>query len=322
MEVFHLLLLLGGIVALTGNAWAKEAGGFIVLRESAEVRGPWILLRDIASIQADDSSLVEKLERIQVGRAPLPGLTRTLDLDRIKSRLRQHRINLALLRIEGPRAIVVTAGSRLIRGEELFQAAKAYVVERWKGEEDLLISPAPLPPDLIIPSGEHQLKARPSLKSNLLGSTPLVVEVWVDGRLYRSVNVGLKVSPLGEVVVAARPVPRHALLQPEDLKLERRDLSALPSEAIRDPEKAVGRRTTKALSKGEVLLPKAVEDPPWVKKGDFVTLVAEAPGLTITVQGQAREEGSRGQLIRVRNVSSGREVYGRVESPQVVRVSF
>ncbi len=316
------VLLFGAILALAGRTWAEERGPVsIVLKESAEVRGPGILLGEIATIRAEEPAFVEKLKTVEIGRAPLPGFHRILNRDTILFRLKQHRITLQRLLIEGPETIRVTTEHGRIRGEELFQTAKAYLLEKRNGDH-LLITPVSLPPDVLVPKGEVRLKVRPVLNSDPVGSTPLVVEVWVDGKRVRQVSAALRVSLLGEVVVAARARPRHALLQAEDLKMERRDLSALPDRPLMDLGQALGRRTTKPLFKGEVLLRGSVEEPPLVKRGDLVTLIAEAPGLTITAQGRAQGEGGPGHLIRVKNVSSGKEVYGRVESPQVVRVGF
>jgi flagella basal body P-ring formation protein FlgA len=39
-------------------------------------------------------------------------------------------------------------------------------------------------------------------------------------------------------------------------------------------------------------------------------------------QGEAREEGKMGQVVRVQNLASGREVYGQVAAERIVRVPF
>jgi flagella basal body P-ring formation protein FlgA len=52
-----------------------------------------------------------------------------------------------------------------------------------------------------------------------------------------------------------------------------------------------------------------------------VTLVFEGRGFRITTVGQAVEDARRGDVVRVLNSTSRREVVGRVESSGRVRVS-
>ena len=96
----------------------------------------------------------------------------------------------------------------------------------------------------------------------------------------------------------------------------------LPHEPLRDPALVVGRRTTRMLAMGDVVLSDAVELPPLIQKGDVVTMMVESPGLLVTAKGIAQEKGKAGDLVRVKNVASGREVVGKVESEKTVRVGL
>jgi flagella basal body P-ring formation protein FlgA len=84
----------------------------------------------------------------------------------------------------------------------------------------------------------------------------------------------------------------------------------------------LGRRAIRALSPGEPILAGMVELPPLVRRGDIVLLTAEGRGLRAMTQGEAREEGKMGQVVRVQNLASGREVYGQVAAERIVRVPF
>ncbi len=59
---------------------APTARAVVSLRAQTVVRGTEMRLGDVAEIQGHDPVLVERLRGIDVGRAPLPGHTRTLDL--------------------------------------------------------------------------------------------------------------------------------------------------------------------------------------------------------------------------------------------------
>lgn len=300
------------------------------VKGSATVRGREILLKDIAEITASNRSLAEALEALPVGQAPPPGLTRTLDPDLIVIKLRQYKIDPTGIQIESHGAVVVTGAHRVIGSDEIFQAAKSAVLRGREGElEQITVRPDTLPPDLVVPPGEIELRARPRpsacpepCRMVGLGGVPVVVEVWVDGRLYRTVSLALRLSLVREVVVASYPVPRHGLVKATDVRLERRDIGMLTHEPLADLALAVGRRTTRILAMGDVVASDAVELPPLIQKGEVVTVVVESPGLLVTAKGIAQEGGTVGQLVRVKNTASGREVLGKVESGKTIRVGL
>ena len=147
------------------------------------------------------------------------------------------------------------------------------------------------------------------------------VEAWVDGALTRSVNVPVRVSQRVEVLVAARPVARHVLLGAEDVRTERREMVS-GQDPLRDLGAIIGRRAIRGISPGEPMLAGMVELPPLVRRGEIVLVIAEGQGLRATALGEAREEGKAGDVVRVRNLSSGREVYGQVEAERTIRVPF
>jgi flagella basal body P-ring formation protein FlgA len=61
--------------------------------------------------------------------------------------------------------------------------------------------------------------------------------------------------------------------------------------------------------------------PVLVHKNSAVVMVLDAPGLSLTAQGIAAEDGGRGELIRVVNPASRAVVTAEVTGPDRVRVT-
>ena len=80
--------------------------------------------------------------------------------------------------------------------------------------------------------------------------------------------------------------------------------------------------TNLLVKAGEVITPYLLRAKMLVRRGELVTLYVEGRGFRITTQGQASEDARRGDPVRVTNLASKREVFGKVEGPGVVRVSF
>jgi flagella basal body P-ring formation protein FlgA len=87
-------------------------------------------------------------------------------------------------------------------------------------------------------------------------------------------------------------------------------------------DEVVGKRALRLINTNEVLRIDLVEMPPVVKRNDIVTLVAEKGLLRITAKGEVKENGRRGERIRVINLDSNKEIYARVIDANTVRVEF
>jgi flagellar basal body P-ring formation protein FlgA len=293
----------------------------IGLRGDSTVRGPEIRLGDIADVHGADAALVERLKAAEVGRAPLPGLQRTLDLSYVKARLRLLQVDLAAVVLDAPPTIGVTTASQSIEGAEIVAAIREHILAtRQDAAADLALQ-VPPPASLVLPAGRLELKVRTRSAAELSGSFSATVEAWVDGRLVRSLSLPVRVGVLAEILVAARSIPRGAILGFEDVRLERREVTA-GLDPLREPAGALGRRATRTIAFGETVHPGLLDLPPLVRRGEIVLLTAEGRGLRAVAQGEAREDGRAGQVIRVRNLTSGREVYGQVEAERAVRVPF
>ena len=59
-----------------------------------------------------------------------------------------------------------------------------------------------------------------------------------------------------------------------------------------------------------------------IRKGDRVILLAENHLFKITTLGETKEEGRKGERIKLINLSSKKEVYGRVINSNTVQIDF
>ena len=154
------------------------------------------------------------------------------------------------------------------------------------------------------------------------------------GRQYLTVQLRCADNPLGEVqisgdvglsgtvVLAGRQLKRNTVLKESDLITVRRDITMLGAEALRNPEQATGKRLTTSLQAGAILYANLLDAPPLVKRGDRVTIVARSEVVEITTPGLAKMAGAKGELIRVKNLASRRELYAKVLDGSTVAVEF
>jgi flagella basal body P-ring formation protein FlgA len=132
--------------------------------------------------------------------------------------------------------------------------------------------------------------------------------------------VPVRVSVYAQVLVATRPLQRGALLQADDLKLERRELGTLYGGYLSQTEQALGMVIRRSLMPGAVVEPSAVEARTLVQRGQSVVLVSRGAGIEVRAAGEALASGALGAWVQVRNLSSKRIVEGTVIEGGIVEV--
>lgn len=125
-----------------------------------------------------------------------------------------------------------------------------------------------------------------------------------------------------QVVVIQKPLRRNETISIEHLARQSRETSNLPTDYISDPEQAIGKQATRNLTAGSVLSRQHYTALMLIKRGDRVSIQSARNGLLISATGLAMSDGSAGQVINVKNISSQRVVQGTVTNGGLVSVNF
>lgn len=292
---------------LPGLVWARV---LVHIPPEVEVRGGWVLLGEIAQIEGDDPLKAKELKELVLGRAPLPGGYRYLRRGLIEAKLQG-------VDLRCPPKVKVKRAFQRIPPQKVAELAIRHVKGRLSFATKVEVSGVRVRGEVILPKGRwsHLVLDR----GKVLGRTSLVVLFRV-GEFQRRALVDMEVKALARVAVASRRLPRWHLIQEGDMVLEQRELSRLLG-FVTDPREVLGKRTRVSIPRGTVLRWDQLEVPPLIKKGKVVTMVLETPFIRATALGVAVEDGRRGDLIRVRNLSSKREVFAEVLNGSTVEVS-
>jgi flagellar basal body P-ring formation protein FlgA len=148
----------------------------------------------------------------------------------------------------------------------------------------------------------------------------ITVGVRCDGTSPWSLFVPVTVKVMTDVVVARKNLPRGSILGPDDLTMEKRDISRLHRGYMDETESAVGKELRQRMRRHEVLTPSQLETPVTIKRNNKVIIQASNKTVQIRMIGKALESGGIGQTIRVRNVNSNKEIDAKVIAPGIVEV--
>lgn len=176
-------------------------------------------------------------------------------------------------------------------------------------------------PQELDPAGVEVRIEAPS-DEPLSGRVPLALALVREGRTLARGEAEVVVQVLARELVATRSLERGEMVAEGDLEL--RPLA--PGARLRGrplaPEAIVGKRTRRRVPRGAAWREEWVEAAPLVSRGQPVRLRYASGALRIEATGVAREEGGVGDLVRVHNPASRRELRGRVAPDGSVHVAF
>jgi flagella basal body P-ring formation protein FlgA len=132
--------------------------------------------------------------------------------------------------------------------------------------------------------------------------------------------VPVRIAGTSTVAVALHALVIGTVLKASDLRVEQHDVSELPLGFLDDPAVAVGLTVGRPIAGGAFITNQLLVASKAVQRGQSVTLVADAGGLTIRMAGRALTDALVNQRVRVTNLSSGRVVEGIARSEQTVEI--
>jgi flagella basal body P-ring formation protein FlgA len=212
-------------------------------------------------------------------------------------------------------------GQRSLTAEAVGSLLRDYVVQQGMWQPDQIkVAVRSLPP-ITLPPGPVKLQIlkpragiTPGVQSFLLGA---------EGK-ERPGKTGwarADIQIFDNVMVSSRPLSYQESITSEAVHLERRNISTLFTRPFTKMEDLASHQATRAIPANVILTPTMVQMPQVVHPGHLVTLVYETGRLRVEAQGQALEAGKIGEVVRVKNLSSGEILQGQVMNSRMVMIS-
>ncbi len=140
----------------------------------------------------------------------------------------------------------------------------------------------------------------------------------VEGATW-TVYVPVQIKVYAPVQVAARPIPRGAIVGVGDTRLERLDLTQFPGGVFGADDAVDGKTAVRALAAGEPIRRDVLRAPRIVEPGDAVRVVYDGTAFAISVDGKALSAAGDGESARVA-VANGRVLTGVARPGKMVQV--
>lgn len=187
---------------------------------------------------------------------------------------------------------------------------------------DVVISRLKITGNVPLPAGKISFRQYQKGKRRLEGHVSLIVVVKINGVVKNKVKLSGWVDIFQPVVCASRDLKRGERIRKDDLYLVKRNISHLSSKILTDMNTIIGLMAKHNVKADTSLKEWMFEKYPIVDKGDFVTILAESGDLKVTAPGKVLMKGYAGDLVKVQNLMSKKEIYAKVINGSMVAVDF
>jgi flagella basal body P-ring formation protein FlgA len=310
-----------------GLIWPADASAGAIMeirmKSSAKVSGRVVRLIDVSTLSHGQEGMAEKLSRIKVSEAPLPGKSRWVTARQVRMGLTRAGVDASQYRILSNGPARVQRRALQVKAQRICDAVKRHIQANspWRSDQ-MKIKPIKFSQDVTVTDGQMSLRVRSPKHSDWLGSIPFTVFVYVDGKIAKKVTVPVTIDVWSDVVLAAIPLGKYQIIESKHVRIEKMNLARVPEKAVLRIEQAVGSRTNRNIAVNSILRSDQLELPPVVKRGDMVQVVAESKHMKVSVKARAKESGAIGKVIRVQNLRSKKTIYAQVVDSQTVQVEF
>ncbi len=305
-------LIVTAAAALAAAAGAAESGAFwtLALADSVTLPGPLVRLADVAASPVPDG--LRDMVLIGDGR---PGTARLLERRLVLRRLVEMGRAAEVRLCAGAEACRVRFASGSLDAGPVRDRVAA-LLGPW-----LPAAPAGAPPPWLevtlpptdLPGGDWTVELTDP-KTLAAGRNLVRVRIAAGGRAAR-VTASVVCHAYGEAARARQAVGADAALAPEQFLWDWVDLAEESTGLAVGRECLAGRSAGRAIAVGERLRLADLRATPVVRQGEPVELSLGRGAVQVTVRATARQDGTLGQVITVRNELSGHLIAARVTGP-------
>ncbi len=302
--------------ALFGHKDPAKAQQFWI-HEHVALTDDVITLGDIAEPKtAKGRERWPKVRDIQLWRAPLAGQRIVLSRSQVMERLTAVDQEVARHSVI-PREIIFQRGARVYSREELASMVTDYLLPQMRGlGEEIEFRDFRVPAPVFLENAYDKIEIQ-TLSDPLPGRISLRINI-IDahGSVSRRLTGNVFADVWATVACAARPLNRGDIVNPGDVRFEKKNLAYLRDEVW---EGRTGPwRVRSSIGQGQPILKRALDAVPVISRGDMATLIYQGSLVTLSVPVQVLEDGQKGDTVMVRNLSSRKEISGTVQDSGTV----
>ncbi|MFI3186773.1 MAG: flagellar basal body P-ring formation chaperone FlgA [Methylococcaceae bacterium] len=204
--------------------------------------------------------------------------------------------------------------------ESIAEAVKIFIAQHINLQGEYEVSVTPLDSRLNLPQCAEPLDT--FTPTDLIKAGRITIGVRCNVEKKWTIFTSAIIKTYQIIVVLSKPVQRGEIIIRQDLALEKRETSNLREDFVTELEQVENKQATRQLNAGSIISLKNLVEPKLIKRGDKIVISSTQADFSIRMSGVAMMDGTKGQLIRVKNQNSGRVINATVIEPGLVSVNY
>ncbi len=128
-----------------------------------------------------------------------------------------------------------------------------------------------------------------------------------------------KKSKLLKIIKLKKSVEKNDILELDDLEIVSTEKKHQTS-FFSNKKDLVGRKLKTNLKMGQILHPRHLFESFDINNGDVISIVSNLGNVSVTVSGEAQDSGNLGDLIKVKNLKSGKIIKGYIKKDKKIKI--
>ncbi len=296
----------------------------------AQSQSSWQLLSQVqvtaAGVFLDQlvaGSETNSVLHVRLCDSPAIGRVLSLSLAQLQAYLKAAAPALASPLWAGPTTVQVTRRTRSLPAAEVLAGLKEFLQRqggRDQGQIELrFIRPWTSP---VIADEMYTLRVNDLPSSGLTSVLPVRFELATDQESLGTWQMPLEVRLMREVWVAHQELRRGDTLQDGDLTLEMRDALKYRDLLPADTDLTRGWMMSENVQPAQPVQRRAIQLRAVLQRGQLVEALYRDGPIVISLKAEVLDPGAPGQIIRLRNPNSRRELRGKIINEQVVQIQL
>lgn len=172
---------------------------------------------------------------------------------------------------------------------------------------------------LEIPDGEKRIYV--SMESADFSPRKITkVIIQVNGKIVKKFNVPVSLKVYDKVWVATDNIQKGQSLGFTNVSLERKDITRISNNVLRDDKSLSDIIAFRNIRAGKIIDKRYVISKPDVSKNSVVSVIFETGGVKIAIDGEAMDNASVGDFVKIKSQKYKKYYTGKVISPNKVLV--
>jgi len=271
----------------------------IYLKDIVFLNKSKVYIKDIAKVNAKNKQLAKYINSLYIGSFSQKGVVKK---NQVLKLLKDNFLDTSQVKIHNNQTIVVVKKST-IDDSFIKNAVSNYLKHRYP---NIYIE------NISVKKFSTEAVGKPKVLIKEKGKTSSYIYLTVLlPNLDKKVPVSVKYALAERVVVAKYPLPRGHTVKLSDVKLSKVKLKK-HRQYIENLEEVVGKKLKRAVKKGQPITYEHLEKQYLVRKSSSVKVLYSKGSFKIEILGKALENGELGEVIKVRNISSGKVIQCKV----------